>query len=370
MTRLVDLQTTDDRRDVVHDAVTQLARGQTVLLPLETEYALVASGFHARAVAALHEPASKTGGLRLAVKSSHEAADYVPSLSSAGQRMMLRTWPGPVEYVVRAEPREGLMEGLPAEVRQRLFDAKRVRLACSRAAFFRDVAKLLSGPLVLTGAGVDDRVLHDWTADDLSRAFPGCGLAVSGGPVRFVEGPTVVEIEEADWRVIRPGALTETQLKRMNGTIFLFVCTGNTCRSPMAEGMFRKMLADRLQCEQDELPDRGYLVLSAGIAASDGAPASPEAVQLLLDEGIDISDHASQQLTESLLERADYVLTMTRGHRDAILTSRPDQYEKIRLVSGQGYDVSDPIGGGMSEYRHCKQEIEKNLSEFLAQFSL
>ncbi|MEQ9068753.1 MAG: hypothetical protein RLO18_18610, partial [Gimesia chilikensis] len=60
--------------------------------------------------------------------------------------------------------------------------------------------------------------------------------------------------------------------------MYLFVCTGNTCRSPMAEGLFRKLLSDKLGCQEDELSDRGYIVASAGLAAAMGAPPSPEGV--------------------------------------------------------------------------------------------
>ena len=137
----------------------------------------------------------------------------------------------------------------------------------------------------------------------------------------------------------------------------------------MAEGMFRKMLAEKLQCDESELAEKGFLVGSAGVSAGNGYPASPEAVQLLLDDDINIGDHASRQLTEELLDQTDHILTLTNGHRQAILMSRPDLEGKIRLLSPQGRDVSDPIGGGLSEYESCKAEIESYLKVLLDEIS-
>ena len=89
--------------------------------------------------------------------------------------------------------------------------------------------------------------------------------------------------------------------------IVLFVCTGNTCRSPMAEGMFRQRVAERLGCKPEEVDDRGVMVMSAGISAMMGGRPSPEAVTVMADLGIDLSAHESQPLTEQLVRHADLI---------------------------------------------------------------
>src|SRR5690606_38607488 len=102
--------------------------------------------------------------------------------------------------------------------------------------------------------------------------------------------------------------VSERMLARLAGEVYLFVCTGNTCRSPMAEALFRKMLADRLECREDELMDHGFVVISAGLAAYKGAPAAPESLEILRREGIDLSAHESQPVTEELLFHCDHIL--------------------------------------------------------------
>ena len=120
----------------------------------------------------------------------------------------------------------------------------------------------------------------------------------------------------------------------------LFVCTGNTCRSPMAEALLRRRLK--------ELRIEGVAVGSAGLAALPGDPATPEAVEVLGELGLDHSGHRSRPLTPDLLREADLVLTMENRHKQAILQHLPEITDKVYTLkefaglAGQG-DVEDPL---------------------------
>lgn len=141
----------------------------------------------------------------------------------------------------------------------------------------------------------------------------------------------------------------------------LFVCTGNTCRSPMAEAVFRKLAAEKLQCRDWELRERGVDVFSAGVAAADHCPASSESVQVLREVGIDGSQHLSQLVTGRMLDESTLVLTMTSRHRQALLDARPELNEKFHVLSRSGNDISDPIGGTLDDYRTCLADITANV---------
>ena len=143
----------------------------------------------------------------------------------------------------------------------------------------------------------------------------------------------------------------------------LFVCTGNTCRSPLAASLCKKLLADRLGCTIEELPARGYHVLSAGLAAVEGGPAAVEAEQAARSFGADLSAHRSQPLTPDLADRADYILGMTRSHARALTDYFGHLGVSPRLLDPAG-DIADPIGGDQPVYDECSQQIWGHLGGF------
>lgn len=140
----------------------------------------------------------------------------------------------------------------------------------------------------------------------------------------------------------------------------MFVCTGNICRSPMAEGLFRNMVRERYDLH----------VVSAGLAAFDGEPPSAHAVEVMREVGLDISGNRSQLLDTWLIDQSDYIFVMTRAHQSAIRRMRPMAAEKTFLLkefqdtSGEP-DVADPMGYGVSTYRACRDEIGRALPSLL-----
>ncbi|MCD6460520.1 low molecular weight protein arginine phosphatase [bacterium] len=147
--------------------------------------------------------------------------------------------------------------------------------------------------------------------------------------------------------------MAENSLKKH----IVFVCTGNMCRSPMAEGIFKYLSQSRseLICE------------SAGVAAYQGFPASVNAILVAKKYGIDLSYHLSRCVTSSLVEKADYVFVMTTQHLNILNEHFPEHSKKIFLLkdfSGVEDDtfnlnVEDPIGGDLEDYEKCFLELEK-----------
>jgi len=143
----------------------------------------------------------------------------------------------------------------------------------------------------------------------------------------------------------------------------LFVCTGNICRSPMAEGLFRHLTA--------KMGGR-YRTLSAGVGAIDGMAPSPHAVQALRELGIDISRQRSRALTGELVRQADLIFGMTHGHVHAVGAMYPQAAEKAMVLREfddtlESYekDIADPIGGSYQVYLHCRDEIEQGIFSML-----
>lgn len=376
MAELVKLREADDPRDLIHRAVHRLVEGGLVILPTENSHVVAGGSLHPRAVEKLQAlakghsepgPAGEAALLLLGLKSADEARDYVGELSATGQRLMQRLWPGPVVLALPVPAQYGLVRELPLATQAALLrkcteEQCEVWFRVPSHPVIQSAMCLLPVPLILWEGGFSGD-----SDSSFSSGTKEVDLIIQDAPRHNQQRPTVVRVEGDSWTIVEQGIVTETQIKRMTGKVIVFVCTGNTCRSPLAEGLFRKFLADRLGCPVEELPDHGYTVLSAGLAATEGGPAAPESVEVARMYGADLESHASQPLTDELLASADHVITMTQSHRDSILFARPDVAERVSLLSTLEADIADPIGGGWKEYVTCGEEIARHLQALLDQ---
>ena len=367
MTRVIDYSAPGDHRAVVLAALDACREPQLVGLPCESGYLLATSSRNAAAVSHLLEVASAVERTPcLCLSHAGQIADYVESVSPRAIRLAQRSWPGPVVLEFEAT---GKWSGPPlATPLMAYLERHPLRFASFGHPLHVGLARVQREPLVVLELPAPTG--GSWaTADGLELAQAWgeqIGLIVNAGFVSCPQGATSVRFTQSgEWTISQPGVYSPDQITQLMAKMVLFVCTGNTCRSPLAEGLFRSLLCQRLECTEPELMRRGFIVASAGVAAAAGAAASRETLDILHEEGIDLSDHASQPVTEQLVAWADLILAMTSRHQSAITGAFPHSISKVEQICVDGYDIADPIGGEYSVYVECRDQIRQCLEHWL-----
>ncbi len=187
-------------------------------------------------------------------------------------------------------------------------------------------------------------------------------LLLDGGKTRYGRASTIVAFDGEEYTIVRPGVYDGRKIEKMTRRSILFVCTGNTCRSPIAAGLTKKLLAECLGCKVGQLDRLGQEVLSAGALTSGGSPPTHHAVAAAARHGANIREHTSRRLTNGLINAADLVFCMTRRHIAEVTGAVPDAAGKTFLLDPAG-DIRDPIGGDADVYERVAGRIDRSLKE-------
>ena len=333
-------------------------------VPTETVYGLLARADRPAALASL--VALKGRDPKLAFTwhvANARPLEHFRALNPLAQRLAERYWPGPLSLVLKGVPTglEGVARGGWTGLRWPAHGGLSLLIDA------------LDFPVVATSANRTGAAPAT-TPEEVARIFGDqVGLILDGGPCRLGEPSGVLKLGPGHFELLREGLLTLGALRRTAGRRIGFVCTGNTCRSPMAEALARKELSRRLGLELSPAPpgagaksirDFGFEVSSMGVSAGVGAPASPLAVAVLAELKIDLTGHLSRPALPADVLALDEVYCLTRSHLEMLRSSLPPGDDRtLELLDPAGEDIPDPYGAARWAYVKARDAIRSAIEQ-------
>jgi len=324
----------------IRTAVAVLQAGGIVAFPTETVYGLCVDPANAQAVARLYALKGRDADKACAylVGGQQEAHALAGGLPPPAERLADAFWPGPLTLVVPGK------EG-------------RVGLRFSSIALARALPRSFGGPLLQTSANRSGEPAALNAAGIARTLAGGVDLVLDAGRAPGGTASTVVDCEGPVFRILREGAVPAAEIEQIASERILLVCTGNICRSPIAEAMVRDGLAERLGMPAGELARHAFSVSSCGTAGWEDSPATPEAVAAAKALGHAISAHRGRLCTPEILGASHRVWVMTRAHRQELKNYFQERPEALAPFDPGGEDVPDPFQQSRRTYKQVAKKL-------------
>ncbi|UCC97193.1 MAG: threonylcarbamoyl-AMP synthase [Phycisphaerales bacterium] len=349
----------------LREAAELVEGGALVAFPTETVYG-IACRADSNALARLTELKGRTAEkhFTLHIGEKNAVDEYVPAIGVKARKLIQNSWPGPLTIVFELDgpAQEQLRGKFERDVFESLYKQDSIGIRCPDHPVAAALLQQTSTPVVAPSANLAGEAPAVNALQVLAQLSGRIEMVLDAGPSKFGTSSTVVKIGKKGLQMLRRGVYSQEQVEKFSHLTFLFVCTGNTCRSPMAEGVFRKYLAEKLQCHVDGLSQVGYKIHSAGTIGSSGFPATGEAVAACAAKGIDISAHRNEGLSEELIEESDFIYAMEQVHLRRILALEPEAAGKCMLLT-PNKGIPDPMGHSQEAYNRCLNIIEKGVKK-------
>jgi tRNA threonylcarbamoyl adenosine modification protein (Sua5/YciO/YrdC/YwlC family) len=371
-TRVVKIDRAKIDAALIKEAAKIIDAGGLVAFPTETVYG-IACRVEPKSLQRLNEVKGRRPEkpYTLHIGRKEDVAEYVPVVGLRAKKLIEKLWPGPLTIVFELKPEQikAQRAKLAKEVFENLYKNNFIGIRLPDDTIAATLLQAASYPVVAPSVNMADQP----PATDAEQVLANFGgkldMVLDAGPSRYKKSSTIVKMGVYDLQMLREDVYTSEQVREAATIQFLFVCSGNTCRSPMAVGILRKYLAEKCGCPLDRVEEKGYKILSAGTMGIIGMPATIQAIAACEARGVDITKHRSLALSRELIEQSDVIYAMSRFHLMQIVSMCPNATERCSLLA-ETVDIPDPIGQSMEVYENVASVIEKAVKKRIEELVL
>jgi protein-tyrosine phosphatase len=371
-TKIIKLDATRVDLSKIKEAAALLDEGGLVGFPTETVYG-IACQVRTDSLSKLNiiKGRNPSKYYTLHISEKNDVSKYVPKIGLRAKKLIKNVWPGPLTLVFELDDNDinKQKKRIDKELFRNLYKNNSIGIRCPEQPIASMLLQETSNPVVAPSANLPNQPPGIDANEVLAQLSGKIDLLIDGGPCKYKKSSAVVKIGKMGVEFLRIGIYSKAQLDEMSTVKFLFVCTGNTCRSPMAEGIFKKYLAEKLQCKVDQLEQAGYKICSGGIMDTSGFPASAGALAACAAKGIDLSAHRNKGLSKELIEESDFIFAMEQIHNDNIIALSNESADKCFLLAGDK-GIADPIGHPQEFFNRCADIIEASVKERISELVL